>query len=145
MDIEVVVGESEMEVVGNHKATKVGWGGFCAKRMERVLGKHLVEEVDAAFTLQPINGGIDAPGSGNEFRFFLFSLLVLPIVIDAVQPVLSFFEFEGGDAFVRIEKGEKIQEGLGDMVIRFFTADDINVKSVDFVCVRVQKKWEIIR
>jgi len=145
VDIEVVVGEQEMEVVGNHKATKVGRGGFCAKRMERVLGKHLVEEVDAAFTLQPLNGGIDALGSGNEFRFFSFSLFVFIFIIDAVQPVLSFLEFECDDAFVRIEENEKIPEELESKVIRFFATDEVNIKVVDLVRVRVQKKREIIR
>lgn len=145
MDVEVVVGEQEMEVVGNHKATKVGRGGFSAECAERVLGKHLVEEVDAAFTLQPLDGGVDTFGSSNEFRFFSFLLFVFIFVIDAVQPVLSFLEFECDDAFVRIEEGEKIQGKPDAMVIRFFAADEVNVKVVDLVRVRVQKKREISR
>ena len=145
VDIEVVVGEQEMEVVGNHKATKVGRGGFSAECAERVLGKHLVEEVDAAFTLQPLNGGIDAFGSGNEFRFFSFSLFVFIVVIDAVQRVLSLLVFESDDTFVRIEENEKIPEELESIVIRFFAVDEVNVKVVDLVRVRVQKKREIGR
>ena len=145
VDIEVVVGEQEMEVVGNHKATKVGRGGVRAEDLERVLGKHLVEEVDAAFTLQPLDGGVDTFGSSNEFRFFSFSLFVFIVVIDAVQRVLSLLVFESDDTFVRIEENEKIPEELESIVIRFFATDEVNIKVVDLVRVRVQKKRKIIR